>query len=145
MSKFKDYINKNVNDVKTTFCHFFTSKNTYSKLELTLNWIICFVPILITLLEIPIIIIRWKYLVGAFLGTYPAFLWCPIWAGIIFVILIIVEFVGISMKLQQRRRRRKFHMKSTTPKSLKGTFVGKIMDKKYESMEDKQKHNSRFD
>jgi hypothetical protein len=49
------------------------------------------------------------------------------------------------MKLQQRHRRIKFHGISTVPSSLKDTALGKAIDRKYTTIEDKSGSRKRFD
>lgn len=93
---------------------------------------------------ITLIAIRWKYLVGALNGSYPAFLWCPIWAGIVLSILVIIEIITIVEKLRCRKYRLKYHNKSSVNSALRNTTIGKRLDHKYETIEDKGQRRKHF-
>jgi hypothetical protein len=82
---------------------------------------------------------------GAFKGTYPAFLWCPIWAGVVMAVQVIIEIGAVVMKAHERRRRLKFHNKSSLTPGLKNSPVGKLLDQKYETIEDKTSRKKTFD
>ncbi|MDR2567777.1 MAG: hypothetical protein LBC44_00530 [Mycoplasmataceae bacterium] len=110
----------------------FLGTHKYNKRELVCNWMIISIPIIIFSIEIPLIVIRWEFLIGIFNGTYSPFMWCPMWAGITFSVLVILEVIFAMQKLLLRRNRTKYNNKSSISNSvLRDSFAGKMIDKKY--------------
>jgi hypothetical protein len=123
---------------------FFKDGSKYSRKELIINWILVFNVLLLEMFLIILIALKWKYLIGAFQGTYPPFLWCPIWGGVVLSVLAIIQIIAIVIKLHERRRRLKFHNKSSLKPGLRDTPVIKWIDQKYETIEDKTSNKKTF-
>lgn len=127
--------------------HWFRDGRKYSRFELIINWLIILIPSLIFIITIIALACRWKYFIGAINGTYPLSLWCPVWVGVILALLVCALVSCTVMKFQQRRRRLKYHRATINnkPDKYTGTFVDKVIDRDYKTVEDKSGKRKTFD
>ena len=130
--------------VKEQFIDWFSDKSLYSWSELVTNWMIVIVACILCCFATVTIAIYWIHLINAVKGVVPLWAWAPSWLMITISMLMLLELILLITKLCLRHRRRKYHLRSSIPEGLQNTVFGKAIDKKYESVLDKQDKHKRF-
>lgn len=129
---------------KASMRRWFFGYDVYNRFELIINWLIIIVPTIMIIFGIVLVAVRWKFLIGAFAGTYSPFFWCPVWTGVVLAVLFISFVIIMTLKLQLRHRRKKWLNKSSLDRNLSANNpMHKYVDKKYTPINDKKGQNKK--
>lgn len=130
---------KTWDDFKYSWWSWFRNESKYSKKELIINWIIAVNIGLMLVLEIIMFSIYGYRFIQGLKGLYPIYLWCPVWASVVFSLQFVIEIIALTEKFRERRRRIKY---SKIDRSTSGPVP---KSKKYTTESEKSGHRKTFD